>query len=336
MRGYWYNPLTAEAKNGKVSPGEQWERRRYHDALRLIYKLYAGGDYSYDTLTAALNQAGWRFTDRYSQPRLFDLDDVRRAIAYWRLFRGELPTGKIQRKSGQILTGGHAPVLPVELCNQVGLVAAKREKKFSRPTRLQGRRVYLLSGVLHCAACQRPLKGATYKEQGLYRHLGAKGKCPEKWLPADMIEAEVINHMVMMGDAELLEEIRAEAERLAREVFTNSDTGQGILAELDRQKERLKRLEDLYLDGDIERGRYQARRSEIVEAIAKFENELYTTNHLTNFNEVLARITATLAQITESPPETQKGLIYSLFERIEVAGGKITRIVPRPWASGFF
>ena len=151
-----------------------------------------------------------------------------------------------------------------------------------------------------------------------------------------MIEAEVINHMVMMGDAELLEEIRAEAERLAREVFTNSDTGQGILAELDRQKERLKRLEDLYLHGDIERGRYQARRSEIVEAIAKFENELYTTNHLTNFNEVLARITATLAQITESPPETQKGLIYSLFERIEVAGGKITRIVPRPWASGFF
>lgn len=335
-RGYWFNSVTGESSNGDERPGEQWEPRRYYDGLRIIYQLYARGDYSYDLITDTLNCAGWRFLDRHGQPRPFDRDDIRRAVAYWRLFRGELPTGKIQRRQGDILEGGHQPVLPVELCDQVGQVLEGRRRKFGGP-RSTAPRIYLLSGVAKCGACGMPLKGIYQNGLRRYRHQGRRQPgCPEAWTPADDIEREVLDYLTGLAEASLLEDVRAEAERLAREAFSKSENSRSILAELDRQRARLDRLEDLYLDGGIPRDRYEVKKAKISETTDKLENDLYAAGHLANFNQALERMTATLERLPLASEATKRALIYSVFETIEISGGKIQRAIPRPWAKGFF
>ncbi len=332
-RRYWLNPFTGEARNGQETPGEPWEERKYYEAIKLIYTLYATGDHSYDSVTTILNKNGWRFIDRHGQPRPFDRDDVRRSLAYWQLFRGDLPTGKIQQKNGKILAGGHQPILPIELCEQVAVVMTKREHFRRRPKKGQ---LYLLGNVLYCGVCQKKMVGAFEHGQRLYRHLGSKGNCPERWILADQIETEAIAILIRLNNTELMTDIRQEAERIAREAFAQDESGKAIIAELERQRERLKRLEDLYLDGDIDKDRYRQRKLEIGETIAKLENDLYTICQMTDFGAVLRRMESILTQLTETSGETKKALINSIIERLEIGSGKILHLEPRPWSRGFF
>lgn len=146
----------------------------------------------------------------------------------------------------------------------------------------------------------------------------------------------ILEQLIQLGDSQLLAEIAAEAERLAREVFARNDSTRSLLAELDRQKERLTRLEDLYLDEDIDKSRYLQRKAEIDQIVAELEDKLYAATQTLNFSQVLTRMTSTLKQLPEAPPETKKTVIDSMIERLDVGGGKVIRLTPRPWARSFF
>jgi hypothetical protein len=138
------------------------------------------------------------------------------------------------------------------------------------------------------------------------------------------------------GNPQLLYEIIAEAERLVREAFAQTDGNHSLLTELDRQKKRLQNLEDLYLNGDIDRGRYRNRKVEIDQTIARFEDDLYAASQTLNFKHVIHRITSTLNQLSDATPETKKTLVNSVIERLEIGGGEIVHLMPRPWAKPFF
>lgn len=332
---YWLNPLTGESSSGE-RPGPAWEERRYYDALLETYEVYSLGSYSYDMLARYLNLSGWRFMDSAGQPRLFQRNDIYRSVAYWRLFRGELPTGPIQRKRGPVLAGGHGPILPVELCNRVGLVLAHREHQHSTARKSAEARVYLLSPVVFCGTCGRKLTGAAMRGRQYYRHQGGKAGCPEMQTPADDLEAQALDYIVGLCDVDLLAEIRAEGERVAAEAFSQAGGSSKVLSELDRQRGRLSRLENIYLDGDINRDRYRERKAEITELIAKLEADLYAGNQVVDLGRVIDRLLAGLDQIRNGSPEAQKVVVNSIFERIEVVQGKITHVTPRPWAAGIF
>jgi DNA invertase Pin-like site-specific DNA recombinase len=334
QKTYWLNPLTSEASSKNID--SHWEERRYYDGLIELYRSYSSAVHSYDEIAAQLNQAGWRYcaeSDNH-QPRPFTRDDVRRVTSFWRLYRGELPTGNITRGDGPILAGGHAPILPVDLCNLAGQVRERRSKQYNR--RKNDKYFYMLTGVIYCSVCQRALAGNTQDGRRIYRHYPTKRGCNQHSLYADDIEPKVLTRIADMGNADLLTEIRAEADRIAREVFAADDTGRAHLAELDRQRERLKQLEDLYMDKDIDKTRYRERKGEIDSLIADLEDKLYQASQTINFNHVIDRMLSTLAAISQASPETKKTLINSIYERIEVADGQIIHTVPRPWAKPFF
>lgn len=253
----------------------------------------------------------------------------------WQLFKGDLPLGNITRGDGPILEGGHESILPAELCELVGQIRERRNRQYSR-RRKGTAHFYLLSGVLHCGACQKKLKGYFQDGRRLYRHYGSKQDCPEKWLVADEIESKALKQIGTLADSELLAEIKAEADRLAREVFSTNDSNRAILAELDRQRKRLTRLEDLYLDGEISKQRYRTRKADIDQAIAEIEQKLYNATQTVNFGQVIDRMTTTLNKIPLATPETKKALINSIYERLDVCNGEITHTIPRPWAQPFF
>lgn len=342
---YWLNLTNGESKLPPVNghgpdplPTEGWEARRFYDSLVAAAQLYAEGVHSYDDVAAMANAAGWRYgaESKKHQPRLFTRDDIRRMASFWRLYKGELPLGNITNtKNATILPGGHNPILPVELCERMGIVKAKRGgNTWNRAG--EDKRLYILSDVIYCAACQRKLKGYFQNGHRLYRHYGAKQGCPEKWILADNLEAQVIGTLVSLAQNELLKEISAEAERLARELFAQNNSTSTILSDLDRQRDRLTKLEDMYLDGDIDKERYRQRKGELHQAIAALEDQLYTTTQTINFNQVYDRIISTLTHLAAAAPETQKTLINSIIERLDIGGGQVLHLTPRPWAKPFF
>lgn len=83
-------------------------------------------------------------------------------------------------------------------------------------------------------------------------------------------------------------------------------------------------------------GYYLAREAEITQTISELEDQLYAATEIINFNKIISRLTATLAQLPDSPPEIKKALISSLIERLDIAGGKVIHLTPRPWAQPFF
>ena len=153
---------------------------------------------------------------------------------------------------------------------------------------------------------------------------------------ADEVEAEILQTLINLGEKEFMTEIAAEAERLASEAFINHTTARPILAKLEQQKERLTLLEDLYLDKGIDKPRYLNRKAQIDQAIDELETRLYTITETTNFTVILNRMTSTLSKLNQASPETQKALIKTIIQRLEVAEGQITYLAPRPWAKGFF
>ncbi|MBN1993450.1 MAG: hypothetical protein JW953_12185 [Anaerolineae bacterium] len=162
------------------------------------------------------------------------------------LYRGDLPLGnKVKTKNAAVLAGGHNPILPAALCDQVGLAKAGRSRSFASSPN-DPARIYLLGDIAH--------------------------------------------------------------------------------------------LEDLYLDGGIDKDRYLLRKSEIDQAIAThtLEDQLYTATQTFNFNQVITRMRATPEQIPAASPKTKKTPINSIFGRLEIGGGKVIHLTPRPWPRPFF
>jgi hypothetical protein len=144
-------------------------------------------------------------------------------------------------------------------------------------------------------------------------HGGKKG-CREKWTLADEVEANVLDILTRLNDADLLKAVDAEAKRLAREVFAHDDGNRFLLIELDRQQHRLNQLEDGYLDGDFNQDRYRLRKAEITQAIEELEDKLYTATQTVNFTPVLDRVTSALSRLVSASPDS---LPYIFKERVK-------------------
>ncbi|MCG3208669.1 MAG: hypothetical protein FOGNACKC_02281 [Anaerolineae bacterium] len=335
---YWYNPHTGQAQaanKGQIPAG--YEQRRYLDGLVALYQHYAQGQSSYDTTAEVMNQAGWRYyADAKGKPRQFNRDDVRRIVSFWRIYRGELVMGNSTNdRNASIIKAGHNPILPVELCSQVGSIKQERGREYSRRSSLVDR-TYLLSDITYCAVCDKSLKGQYHKGRRVYRHYGGKRGCPEKMVDANDVEQQVLDYLNQLGESALLTRVLEEAERMARKVTAHDKQTQSLGDDLDQERERLNRLEDLYLDGDIDRSRYNIKKAEIEGRIIDLERQLYAANSMANIGAIIARIRSTLGQMNQANQKTKKTLINSLVERLDVAGGEVVVFTPRPWAQPFF
>lgn len=330
---YWLNPINGHCD---LSPSDNWEERRFHDALTAVYKMYASGEHSFDSTAAAVNSSGWRYYAKGTL-RPFTRDDIRRLISFWQLYRGELPLGNITNtRNAEVVSGGHDPILPVELCDQVGAAKKQRSGK-PRPRTPDTQRVYLLGDILYCGVCGQPLNGQYQDDKRRYRHRHGKRGCHEKWLLADTIEKEIITGLISLSSqGDLLAEIAAEAEQAATEFFSKNDDTKNLLLEVDRLKAKLDRMEDLYLDGHMEKENYLAKRTKTTQEIGRLEQLLYTQNEMVDFSRILERITRSISPLNDATPETKKALINSVIQRLDIVGGQIINFVPQPWAAPFF
>ncbi len=80
---------------------------------------------SYAATAAALNAQGWRQKSRrVTELHPFNLDVVEGCLKSWRVYAGELAIGI--RQARRYVPGAHNPILPMQLCQQVGNVLERR------------------------------------------------------------------------------------------------------------------------------------------------------------------------------------------------------------------
>ena len=130
--------------------------------------------------------------------------------------------------------------------------AVKASRKVS--TKHQGR-VYLFSGVLVCGYCGRRMagkariqKGIEYTRYQCYADRGTLRHCPHVEISEKKLERYLLNHL-----NGILSELRYKAE------ITDKGKEQRE-KEKNRLQGKLERLKDIYIEGDITKEDYQARK----------------------------------------------------------------------------
>lgn len=294
----------------------------YHDALSEMFRQFSTGEYTYDGLTDSLNAAGWRYLDRYGRSQKFNRDQVREILARWRLYRGDLPLGNSRKgKNIEWLNGGHAPILPVELCDAVGSVLSERARPAGRQQ--PAHRKHILSGVLYCE-CGVRLIGVVDHGLFVYRHPGARGSCPYKWTPAENAENTVIDGLIeLTRHPEIQAGIRAKLAKMST-VDAAANSQIGIL------EAKLDRLEDLYVDGLIARDKYLTKRGHIISQMATLPPAQHVSPKLAD------NVISALNLLKNASRDTQQDIIATLFDRVVTAGPEIKTVSPKPWAKPFF
>ena len=321
-------------------PAAGLEWRGYHAALRRCYELYIEDKYGLVTIRRRLDRDGYRFRDRWGNPRKFTEDDVRRLLDAHPIYAGNVIVGRAKDRGGEILEGAHDPILPVHLCDQVAEILQRRSKLVVhlRGSPWHGRgRVYILSGLLHCAGCGRKMIGMYQDGKRRYRHSRAKEGCTAKGQAlARDIEGQVFDRLRCFEIPEVLKQrIRQDVEQRIKAM--NGPGLEAARAVIRRNEKRLQNLLDLRIEGEISKADYYSRKAEyeaeIQEAQAKLRG---TPADVASVADLLRRVDQVAEVLAEGTPEEQKQAMAMIWERLEQVDGKLTLAVPRAWASGLF
>lgn len=241
-------------------------------AVRLMFAWYATGEYSDDDVARRLNREIFTLADgtevRFRTkglpgayaPQAFDKDAVQGLLtnavyAGYVTYAGSDEHGNRRRKPVEWFAGKHEALVSLELFRKVQTI---RQNRYHRSTTLANpARIYPLTGVLYCAAGHSPLRGISsnggasrYYVDRLCQQRLDKAEWHQPNLRADWIEQQI---------QDLVTRIHLPAawrERIL--VYLFHDEGQD---EIEREKlalrERLRRAQELYRDGDTTREQFE-------------------------------------------------------------------------------
>ena len=287
------------------------------EGLAMAFELAAAGKADRE-IAQALNTAGHRTSgNRGANP--FTKDSVR-VILRNRFYLGELPDG-----TGGWVPGKHDPMVDPTL---FGRAEAARARNASRPRRVAGERSpWGLSGIAACGGCGAHITADGRRRARCAGRTQGNG-CDEPSFYASVVEDQI---------ADLLGRFAIPANHQARLLAAwrhdQSAAVDTVAARL-RLNHRLDRLKDLYLDGDLDRATYQARRATVSDELAALpaggNPEDDAGRRLSGF---LADVGS--AWRVASPAERNK-LARELFGTVVVRNRTAVAVVPRPDLRPFF
>ena len=292
-----------------------------HPGLVLAYELAAAGRTDRE-VAQALNAAGYRTTgNRGANP--FSKDTVR-VILQNRFYLGELPDGQ-----GGHLPGKHAPLLDPLLFERA---QAARAANTHKPVR-QGQhyRPWGLSGLATCSRCGSSMT--------IHGHASGRKRvgCSGRGQGNGCLTSSVFTDPVEDGFGDLLRKFTVPAterdELLTLWRRTRKSAGDGQ-AERNRIERRLERLKDLYIDGAIDRARFQQERSDLASQLTVLPISGATDD------EVGERLAAFLSDVwfawNVATSEERNRLARQLLSQAIVEGQTVIAVVPRPEMVPFF
>lgn len=309
------------------------------EAVRLMFAWYATGEYSDDDVARRLNREIFTLADgtevRFRTkglpgsyaPQAFDKDAVQGLLtnavyAGYVTYAGSDEHGNRRRKPVEWFDGKHEALVSLELFRKVQTI---RQNRYHRSTTLANpARIYPLTGVLYCAAQHSPLRGISsnggasrYYVDRLCQQRLDKHEWHQPNLRADWIEQQI---------QDLVTSIRLPAawrERIL--VYLFHDEG---LDEIEREKlalrERLRRAQELYRDGDYTREQFDRVKSACLRDLKALSPAATPIGG--EAAALLDNLPALWAALT---CDEQKTLYRLIFSAIEVAGQAIVAIEAR-------
>lgn len=251
-------------------------------AVRLAFEWHATGHYSDGEIAERLNnyvhtlpdedEVTFRTKGRWGRgnPGRFRKDSVRDMLQN-PYYVGKVPyygrdkQGR-RRKRGDYVAlypGQHEALVEEETFEQSQTV---REVMGHHPRRCEEvmERIYVLSGILRCGYCGEAMRAQSsggrryYRDKSQVQHLR---ECPQPYVRAEEVEAQFGR---LVESIELLPDWR---ERVLEGLRTDMSAEE--LREREEEiKGRLERAKQLYIEGDIDRGRYEAVKMESDQALS--------------------------------------------------------------------
>ena len=129
--------------------------------------------------------------------------------------------------------------------------------------------------------------------------------------------------------------IREKAQRLTSQaVKPEWKNAKQLVAELNN---RLGRLKEMRIDGELDKTEYQRRKAKIEEQLQEAELRARDAPpDIRTLEDLLPMVDQIAGVISQGDPARQRQILSALFERTDVLDGKITSAKSRDWARPFF
>jgi site-specific DNA recombinase len=251
-------------------------------AMQLAFQWYATGKYAQGEIAERLNEHKHFLEDSQfihfrtkgrpgrGEPGPFCKESMRSllqrpfytgVVAYY----GTDENGRKRKKPASLSPGQHQPLIDQETferCQEV-----RRAWGTAARNRAQGHppRVYLLSGLLRCGQCGGVMRaqstGGGLRYYRCATRIEHRGDCGQRSIRADEIEDQIVDLLRSLClPSDWQDQLLAEPsppEELAQQA-----------AERSRLESRLRRVQELYLAGDLDRDRYDQEQRDIKQKLA--------------------------------------------------------------------
>jgi site-specific DNA recombinase len=291
------------------------------DGLALAFDLAAAGKTDRE-IAQALNLAGYRTTGNRGQ-NPFTKDTVR-VILQNRFYLGELPDG-----TGGWLPGKHDAMIDPALFDRA---QTQRAANTRRPRRTAGTaQPWALSGLAVCGTCGRAF--VANSRPGGRRSLRCSGRiqgtgCDEPSFYEDVTDeqlAAIVGRFAVPA---------AEQERLVNRWRRAQSRVVGTADARIAIRRKLERLQEIYLDGDLDRAGYQERRGVLMGELADLPAG---GDPDSDAGRQLAAFLADLGQAWPvATPGERNRLARQLFSEAVIENRTVVAVKPRPDLLPFF
>ncbi len=246
------------------------------------------------------------------------------------------------RWHGESKIGKHQPIITKELFDVCQYVLAKH-RNFLIRKRIHN---YLLRGFVYCAECgvkytAEPHKINSKERNGKieYYHcekLNRNG-CPAPYVEVTELERQAEDEFKKMQfSQEFIEAvIRKTKERLEESRRNSSSVKQAILNQKTALETKRNKLEDLMVDGTIDRETFKRKHTEFQEKIMNLDMQIQDIEDKSRIDinlieEVLAFTRNIHQAYTEAPTFLKRHYLRFFFEKLMVKNKRICEVVPTP------
>jgi site-specific DNA recombinase len=278
-----------------------------------MFERYATGQESDQTIAAWLNARG----ARSAHDRSFGKDTVRD------MFCNAAYAGYVSglRDKSRAIKGLHEPIVGEELFDRVQEIRGWRTRvvKPGPPSE-----EYLLRKLLHCDRCGARMHGTRGSKTAVRRYMCSTRRyghpCGDRIVNAEELEGQLVDWIRHFQPA-------GELRNLLLETLRRDDTESAERVQAKRRGElldQLKRLQDLYVLGDLTKAQYVMRRQALEEEVQRLGPPR---------NPAIDRARALLDDFPrfwelETRPAERRKLLVSLFGQIWAQDGHIVAVQP--------
>ena len=224
-----------------------------------IFTLYANGEYSLQALADKMHRQGLRNLNGGKVSRN-GISTILNNPFYYGLIR--------IKKSGEYFEGKHEPIITQKLFNEAQDVLAGKKPKKTR------KHPFLFRKILTCTDCGYTMTGEKQKDYVYYRchQQSCKRNCINEIKLTDQVEDKLNFFQLTDQDAKELEDI---IEFYSRDDDKNIEQLRAnLLLEQSKQKKRLSRLSDKYIDDEIDKDLYLTKKNEITKKMHEIKSQL--------------------------------------------------------------